>query len=342
MISQSPGFFLQRRDGVERPSTWRGRRYWVVSRGLCGFRVFQPPNNDRATLKDFAAVKAREWAPFAEVAYHLHLTGDAVRIWTWDGARTRGAMSATGVDPRRVTVLPETALYERGEDGLHLIECVEGFEGQFWSDGELTASRWWPAPPSLAQWIDFQRGGGIQPSGDAPPVEAPVWRRRAWTDSGASLAFGIESRGRELILVGTGALIVGYGYFGGALIHDALSLSAVEARLQRAEQQAAPVLADRDRARSNEDFLANFAELNPFPSQFELFAKVAEKLPTNGARIVGWSYQQGELQFTIFSPSSIDILFYVKTYSAVDGFTDVTAKTGEVEQTLRIKLRVAK
>jgi hypothetical protein len=82
--------------------------------------------------------------------------------------------------------------------------------------------------------------------------------------------------------------------------------------------------------------------LNPFPSQFELFAKVAEKLPTNGARIVGWSYQQGELQFTIFSPSSIDILFYVKTYSAVDGFTDVTAKTGEVEQTLRIKLRVAK
>ena len=102
------------------------------------------------------------------------------------------------------------------------------------------------------------------------------------------------------------------------------------------------MLADLDRARSNKDFLAKFAQLSPFPSQFELFAKIAEKMPTNGTRIVGWSYQQGELQFTIFSPSSIDILFYVKTYSAVDGFTDVTAKSGEAEQTLRIKLRVAK
>jgi hypothetical protein len=215
---------------------------------LCGFRVFQPPNAARATLKDFAAVKAREWAPFAEAAYHLHLTDDAVRIWTWDAARVRDAMSAMGVDPGRVTVLPETALYERGADGLHLIECVEGFEGQFWADGELTASRWWPAPPSPVQWIDFQRVGGVQPFGDAPPVEAPVWRRRPWTDSGAGLAFGIERRGRELVLVGAGLLIAGYGYFGGALIHDALSLSSVEDRLQRTEVEAAPAVADRERA----------------------------------------------------------------------------------------------
>jgi hypothetical protein len=342
MISQSPGFFLQRHDGVQPRSTWRGRRYWVVSRRLCGFRPFRLPSADRVALKDFAALKVREWAPYAEAGYYLHLMDDTVRIWAWDSARVKDAMGTMGIDPGRVTVLPETALQERGTDGPHLIECVEGCEGQIWSAGELKASRWWHDPPSQAQWRDFQRGSGIQPLGDAPPVEAPVWRRRPWTDSGASLAFGIESRGRELILVGAGLLITGYGYFGGALVHDALTLSAVEDRLQRTERQAAPVVADRDRAISNEDFLARFAELSPFPSQFELFAKIAEKLPTNGSRIIAWSYHQGELQFTIFSPSSIDILFYVRTYAAVDGFTDVTAKSGEADQTLRIKLRVAK
>jgi hypothetical protein len=74
-----------------------------------------------------------------------------------------------------------------------------------------------------------------------------------------------------------------------------------------------------------------------------LLARVAEKLPSNGAQIAAWSYQQGDLQFTVFSPaSSLDILFYVKTYSAVEGFADVTADRAQSDRALRIKLHVAR
>ena len=112
--------------------------------------------------------------------------------------------------------------------------------------------------------------------------------------------------------------------------------------MQQAEQRSAPAVADRERAFANLQFLENYGKLNPFPPQFALFARVAEKLPPNGARLTAWSYQQGELQFTIFSPSAIDILFYVKTYAGVEGFTDVTATAGDNEQSLRVKLRIAK
>lgn len=342
MKSRSPGCFLQNRDGVEPPSGWRARRVWIVSRSLCGFRLFRVPEAGRTNLRDFAALKAREWAPYSEVGFHAHVTDDAVRIWAWDGARVADAMSAAGISRSRTAVLPETALRDRLDDGLHLVRCTDGFEGQFWSGGELNASRWWPQAPSREQWVEFQRATGMPPSTESPPVEDPEWRSRRWTNSGEGLGYGVERHSRELALAGVAVLLAGYGYFGAALAHHSLQLSDIQDRLQQAEQQAGPVLADRERALANLKFLNDFAKLNPYPSQLMLFAKVAEKLPLNGARITAWSYEQGELQFTVLSPSAVDILFYVKAYSAVDGFTDVTANTAENDQTLRVKLRVAK
>jgi len=154
-------FFLQHRDGIERPSAWRGRRYWVVARSLCAFRVFRLPDAERSSLRDFAALKVREWAPYEEVGFHLHLTRDAARVWVWDGARVRDGMLAMGIKPGRFAVLPETAVQERAADGVHLFACLEGFEGQMWSEGELKAGRWWAEMPNPEQWLEFQRAAGV-------------------------------------------------------------------------------------------------------------------------------------------------------------------------------------
>ncbi len=345
MTSPYPGFFLQTREGTERPTSWRGRRYWVLSRSLCGFRTFRLPNAARGDLRNFAAIKAREWAPFTEVGFHAHLSRDAARIWTWDAARVGDGMAATEVRPGRVTVLPETALQARAADGLRLIECVDGVEGQFWAEGELQASRWWPGAPSPQQWLEFQRASGIavEMLGGTPPLEEPVWRGRPWTNSGEGLAFGIERRSREVVMVGIGLLLAVYAYVGGSLARDGASLSAVEDRLRSAEQRSGPVVLERKGALANQEFLGGFAKLTPYPPQLTLFARVAAQLPKNGARITTWSYQDGELQFTIASPAiAPDILFYVKTYSAVAGFTDVTADRADSDRSLRIKLRLAR
>ena len=137
-------------------------------------------------------------------------------------------------------------------------------------------------------------------------------------------------------------LLAAYGYLSGSLAHDAMSMSAVEKRLRVAEQRSAPTIAERSRALANREFLDNFAKLNSYPSQFALFARVAEKLPPNGSRITAWSYQDGDLQFTILSPATPDVLFYVKTYSSVEGFTEVAADRADSERGLRIKLRLAR
>jgi len=343
MPSLYPRFYLQYRDRTERPPNWRGRRYWVIARSLCGFRFFRLANVGRSDLKDAAALKAREWAPYLEPGFHVHLTGDAARIWVWDDARVKDAMAAAGVRPGRVAVFPETALQARAADGLHLIDCLEGVEGQLWTEGELTASRWWAETPSPGQWLEFQRATGmlVQALPQVPPAEQPVWSSRSWTSTGGRL--GLERRSREAAIAGAGALLAAYAYLGGSVAHDALALSDIENRLVDAQRRSAPAIADRERALANFDFLAGFHKLDPYPSQLAILARVAEKLPSNGAQLASWTYQQGDLQFTVFSPSSAaDMLFYVKTYSSVEGFTDVTADRAEGDRSLRMKLRLAK
>jgi hypothetical protein len=343
MPSQSQQFFRQYRDRAERAATWRGRRYWVVSRSLCGFRLFRLANVRRNELRDAAALKAREWAPYAETGYHLHLTGEGARIWVWDAARVRGAMQAMGVRPGRITVLPETALQARHEDGLQLVGCLEGVEGQFWAEGELRASRWWAEAPLPEQWLEFVRATGVvvRARPDVPPFEQAVWRSRAWTNSGTGLE--LERRGREAALAGAALVLGAYAYLGGSLVRDAGSLAEIDNRLAEAQHRTAPVIANREGALANLDYLAGLAKLDPYPPQLSVLARVAENLPKNGAQLAAWSYQTGDLQFTVFSPaSSLDILFYVKTYSSVPGFTDVAAERAEGPRSLRVKLHLAK
>jgi hypothetical protein len=344
MISRYRSFFLQYHDRVERPASWFGRRYWIVSRGLCGFRVFRFPNSGRADLKSFAAVKAREWAPYEEVGFHLHLNGDAVRIWVWDAARTRNAMREAGFRPGRLAVVPESAMRAPKSEGVHLIGCLDGVEGQVWSDGELRASRWWADTPSREQWLDFQLGAGVvlRSADGPPPVQALAWRSRPWTSSGSGLGFGIERRGREAAVLAAGLALAAFGYVGGSFIHTATALSAVEDRLRVAQRRSEPILTERFRALANLEYLSDFEKLNPYPPQLTLLARVAEKLPGNAARLTAWSFQDGDLQFTILSPVLPDILFYVKAYSGVEGFTNVTADRADTDRSMRIKLRLAR
>jgi hypothetical protein len=252
-------------------------------------------------------------------------------------------MMTMGMRPGRVAVLPETALQARLADGLHLLNCLEGVEGQLWSDGELKASRWWEETPSTGQWLEFLRSAGmvVNTSPQVPPAEQPVWRSRPWTNSGDGL--GLERRGGQAAMVGGGVLLAAYAYLGGVLAHNAVALSDVENRLVETQRRLAPAVADRERALANFEFLDGFAKLDPYPPQLAVFSRVAEKLPSNGAQLIAWSYQQGELQFTVFSPASAaDILFYVKTYSSVEGFAGVTADRADGDRGLRMKLRLAR
>lgn len=165
------------------PAAWRE---WVfgrqvrISRGLCQYQAKRLDATRPAALQIKAlALAAQTHSPYRHTGRYIVVTGDIAQIWTWDAT----ALSASGVAIRNC--LPESAADAPGV-GFRLREWPDGFEGQFWTEEALAASRWWPQRPSERQWAMFASSAEPWLSGDVGPLstlsdaEPPVTRATAW------------------------------------------------------------------------------------------------------------------------------------------------------------------
>lgn len=295
-LSPAPRLYLHTATGVEEPAGRHGRRYWVVSRGLCRFfRVPLLPEAAAARQLDALALQVKRLSPFPETGSHHHFGSDFISLWLWDQEAVRRASEAIGVDVGRLRVLPEPALLPPGADGVRLIDTIEGVEGQSWNAGSLAASRWWPAPPDPRAWVLFQRGASVAPDRITPATLPAVrldWLDRPWTQSRSGGSFNLGRLDLRLVaVVAVAMMLIAYGYFGTEWLRLARDTSAVEAEIAAQIRTAEPGLKARTIALENEAAIHALVELDRFPSQLALLARVTEILPKNETHLADWIYE---------------------------------------------------
>ncbi|MFZ1642867.1 MAG: hypothetical protein WAV07_15820, partial [Candidatus Contendobacter sp.] len=175
----SPRRLLQRPNDLDEAGGGYGGCEWVLARGLCRFRCFElgaVPARDRASALH---VQIRQWNPFPVAGDYIVWRGEQALVWLWDGERQRQAMTEAGI--RGARVLPETVLHPPpGADGPRLVRCLDGVEGQYWREGRLLASHWWPEAPTAAAWQHFQRGNGGIVQTEPPAAETVSLLARPW------------------------------------------------------------------------------------------------------------------------------------------------------------------
>ncbi|HLO96373.1 MAG TPA: hypothetical protein VK195_18850 [Burkholderiaceae bacterium] len=152
--------------------------------------------------------------------------------------------------PASTSCWPEVALRAIGEDGLRLVRCLKGVEGQSWKSGRLEHSRWWAEPPSANEWMAFARAAGQSAVGLALPepqdlpYQAPAIRLQVLDQ--------LSDTRTELLRMGGLLLVFSLVGFGTYVAHEVQQ--AHEARtqaaqaLERLDQDAAPARAAQDRA----------------------------------------------------------------------------------------------
>jgi hypothetical protein len=335
----------QRRDGVENPTGGAGRRLWLLSRALCRYRVF-PLLDDSNAAKRMAALDLRitEWSPYADTARLVYDDGKRIGVWIWDRAAVDAQIEAAGFRPDRITVLPESALQMRGQNGLRHVQCFDGSEGQYWIDGLMVSSRWWPAPPDDAEWVRFQRAAGVPPDVALETAGVPELLPellRPWV-TGSTLRAGRGSfrAGPAYLALGAAYLLV-IGVYLGQSVTNQVAVASMEADLQTATHDALPRAGERNEALTALDAVRRLKALTPYPGQIELWAKVAGVLPRNGTKVTDWIYQGGQLEFTVSAPTGVDAPNYIKAFQAVPGFSGVSADHAGSDKVLKIKLKVA-
>jgi hypothetical protein len=343
-FAAQPRLYLQRPAEVEEPSVRRGRRYWAVSRSLCRFfRIALLADASSARQLEALRLQIERLSPFAETGSHFHFGVNFINLWLWDSQAVGDAANAIGVDLRRVSVLPETALQPPG-DGVRVIKCLDGIEGQCWDQGSLVASRWWSSPPDSRSWVLFQRGAAVGPdrlAANPPPTAAMPWLARPWTNSPTDSWSGLGNIDMRFAAAGIAVvLLIGYAYFGAQWLRLLWDRSAVERQIEAHSTDVAPVVEARIAALGSAAAIRRLRQLDPYPSQMALMARVADILPKNETHLTEWSYDRGQLEMTVAADHPLDSVFFVRALERIDRFKSVSVERAGGDNTLRIRLSV--
>jgi len=317
--------YLQKRHELLTPTSKKSRAEWVVSRGLCHYRLFELTEIPMARRTQVLPMKIKQWSPFVNYGSYQVWQGGKVQVWIWDQAVQRQLVADTGL--KKATILPETLLRTRTSEGVQLIECLDGVEGQIWKAGLLIGSRWWEHSPNAIDWDQFQRAHGLPATITMPPVIesallAQPWGKHKMTGGNS---FGMVQE-RMVIMAGITVFSMMLTWQTVSNLKWRQALAGLQTQIDELSQTIEPILTARNQALADRQQFEKIVLLNQFPSPIELIAQVAEKLPPE-AKLLEWSYQLGNLSFIVESAQP-DPTFYVTTFQEVSWFKEVKAETG--------------
>lgn len=254
----------------------RGERI-IISRALCHFeRITRPPGGLNPKTIQAARLAASARTPFRDAGFYLSWGRTHIGVWSWPKA----LLSALA--ERDYTAIPETVLHSSA-DGLALRACLDGYEGQYWYNGELVASRWWASQPEESDWDTFVRA---LPDAIYEPLPRPARPLHVGPSSSALITLLDMARRPDPRDLGAIALILVAApllYLGGQWISlDGRINAAGEAlaQLQRATAEVVEARASVQAARLEMDAYRD-ALASPHPAEMmAVFAEAAAEADT--------------------------------------------------------------
>lgn len=234
------------------------------------------------------------------------------------------------VAARRVQLVPE-ALYVRGEqdNGGELLALHEGTEGRVWRDGALVASRWWPAPPTEADWRGFLRAAGLPAPGATPAPIPSAPAARPWGAQRTRRRTALQLSGAAALLPG---IVIGAGLIFstvasvqlGNTLRSYLDVWQAQRASEQLDTPLKQILAAREAADRNLVAIDQLIALRPGRPAIALIAEVGRLLPAGDARIRHWSQPTPDrLELTLSLPNA-DPQALVERWEASPFFDDVT------------------
>lgn len=335
--------FLQSTEKTQTPSRRLGSGQWVLSRPLYRFHRFDLAQVPAKNRNQALSLELVQWTPFAHSEYYVGWSEQQALVWAWDADKINPALAAQGLKRGSLSIVPETVLHPPLPDGLCLTRCQEGFEGQFWRNGLLSNSRWWPQTPSAEEWLMFQRDAGLAPEAQQSQLPAPRASQlldRPWlNESGAQGGDALQIERFAMALAAL-ALLVPTLWFGmgWAKVQSALDLlSAQKAQLQG---QATPIAQARSDALDRASRIATLRSLAPYPEQLLLMAKVSQVLPRDTSSLKDWDFQNGQLKFTVSSPADVSSTALIGLLQQTGTFRDVKALPGRDAKSVTFQMQV--
>lgn len=301
-----------------------GRLAVVIARSRCRLRWFRlstlPAHERLAALR----MQALAWQPFEDSGCALALLGDQGLAVCWDRHAARQALADAGLDESRVQWQPEPLFTTPGEDGIRLLEGVDGVEAQHWQSGQLRSSQWWAAPPDARAWSHFLHAASLGSVELPAPVTAPL-RARPWTPVVDPLgSTGNRQTERRVVLACSMALALCFGLAGRQWFGMHMADRQLDERFaglsQRAEQQAQ----SRREALDVAQQLRLYDRWLASPLPIEVAEHLRDTLAGTGAVVKTLDLHEQQLRVGLQAGPSVQRAALIRALSAGAWFRDVT------------------
>ena len=293
---------------------------WVVSRALCSYHLIDLNHVDQdirlSALENTLIVQS----PYETPGYWVAWRGGYAQVWVWDKEQIGAAVQLglqSGDQAELVEILPDSAYSSPLEDGLVLVQGIEGVTCQYWQSSLLRAERFWPDRPDEAEIQGFVRGAGARVADVSLTPEAlseVPWR--------GSQDISVSMRRYESLVVTAAALILAFlmvfELTTGVGLQSQVFVQSEE--IAELEEASAPILLLREQVLDVRDRNHALAALRG-GAQLELMARITSQLPASAGdsgRVKEWAYSGNDLEFTIQKPSA-DLSTYAKSLDEVAG-----------------------
>ena len=333
--------FVHCTDKIDSPTTRVGSPQWVLSRPLYRFRRFNlaqvPAKNRDQALR----LELGQWTPFARSDYYVSWHAEHALVWGWDADRVVQAQRSKGLKPTRA--LPETVLHSPQPDGLALVTCIEGCEGQLWRQGKLEHSRWWAQPPSAEEWLMFQRDAAIASAQQqAAPVAAQgaVLNATPWVNESRGVSTSGLQLERLAYALGVLALSTPTLWYAASMVKLQQGTAALREQQNQLQAEAEPLLQARSEALAYQARAATLTALDRYPNQLELMAKVAQALPKDKSFVKEWDFQAGQLKVTVSAPNDLSTTAMIGLLERAGPFRSVKALPGRDTKNVTFQMEV--
>lgn len=320
----------------------------LISRRSCVFRRTALTGRTRAA-RMAAALKAEQELQFTAPRSYVAMDKDGASragVWTWDTGAGEARSSAEKALRAGVGALPETVAREGLDQGVRLVRCLEGVEGEVWADSALVASRWWPEPPSPQEWALFvrsARGGSMSEpqvlAAGPPPVEEPRWpagfpplqpdrEAVATTASPLRIAAG-------LAVVGLAAGL----FLGARLVVMSAEAAVLEARIEAGGETKAQLAALRRSAQARSAEAATLANAGDERRVIDTLSVAISALPTEQLRLRRASFSTDELTLEAFVLQPVDGPALVARLEQNPAINEAYVENADVNRLMVIRIK---
>lgn len=241
------------------------------------------------------------WAPLPDAEYLIAWQGAVAQVFAVD----KSALETASV--RNPQWLPETLARVPIAAGVRLVQALDGYEAQAWTDGVLRATRWWATRPSAEAWTQFlrQAGWSDEPSQTETEPQQPAWKKPAALPMPPG-KLEQAGQGQESRLVGLLFLVLlGLGAASARDLWDSdQARSQARQDLVQMKLDVAPVLAAREKALAAADKGAALMARLQGPLPLEVLEELLRLLPPAGL-IREFELQGQEVRVLVDLPADV-------------------------------------